>query len=542
MTSNQSNNYVLTSSLPLSISPSPSSTHSSISNSNHVTQTQFSCDLHLSTTSSTPTFTFNNNTNLITANSNNFSNSNSVQNISTFSSLLSGSLSSESSKHNNNIKIGVLHYVNGNFFKPIERLGDSQFIISQWPYNDIIVTVPCNIARYKPKDRVTKDISTRLNRVIGVCEQFLIFQIWKGNNEVEIFIYEYTNNLNNFNSFNQNLDTIKKLSTTNNNKIVRKLNRRFNSRTYTCLISSDHNFVLITPDYEDNHSYSHQSHAHPESTVILNINTFALLRSMPARCDQRFAFDPRYALPNYPAPRFAEFDTVRGQIIDLSVDKVIVCSNHTLKTKVFRVEYTRDGYLIIVVCTLPVFHRRVRRNYFIYILNSSTLLHMRSIIDYRGPLLSTYMFSNDFNLLFNMYPSLSNCASSIAILKNIEPSTNIRVIELYSLPNVCSMSLKELCRRTILRHVDIKHLHCLPLPQKMISYLSFNNNYNAKSKNLQNNNLINNNNNSNSSISNKNICYKCNLINSKLNLNKKSVPNVIYQVRNNNNTGHSYFR
>ena len=221
-------------------------------------------------------------------------------------------------------------------------------------------------------------------------------------------------------------------------------------------------------------------------------------RSIPARCDQRFAFDPRY-----PEPRFAEFDTVRGQIIDLNSDKLIVCSNHTLKTKVFRVEYTRDGYLIIVVCTLPIFQKRLcRRNYFILILNSSTLLHMHSIIDYRGPLLNTYTFSNDFNLLFNIYPSLSNCASSIAVLKNIEPSTNTRYIELHLLPNVCSMSLKELCRRTILRCVDSKLLYKLPLPSKLISYLSFNNynsydiNYsnidaNNNSTNQKNNNLAN---------------------------------------------------
>lgn len=155
-------------------------------------------------------------------------------------------------------------------------------------------------------------------------------------------------------------------------------------------------------------------------------------------------------MPNHTAPRFAEFDNVRGQIYDLSLEKVIVCSNHTLKTKVFRVEYTRDGYLLIVICTLPIFQRRGRRNYFIYILNSSTLLHMRSVIDYRGPQLN-YPPRHIINPLFNMYPSLSNCASSIAVLKNYEHSLQLRVIELYALPNVRSMTLKELCRRCILR-------------------------------------------------------------------------------------------
>ena len=332
------------------------------------------------------------------------------------------------------------------------------------------------------------------------------------------------------------------------NRIVRKLNKRFNSRTYTCLISPDRNFLLITPDYEFNFSYSHHTHSHAESTVIINLNNFDLLHVQPAKFDSRFAFDPRYAMPNYSAPRFAEFDTVRGQIFDLSLQKCIVCSNHTLKTKVFRVEYTKDGYLIIVVCTLPVFHRRARRNYFIYILNSSSLLHMRSIIDYRGPLLSTYMFSNDFNLLFNMYPSISSCASSIAVLKNIEPSLNMRVIELYSLPNVCSMSLKELCRRVILRYVDSKHLNRLPLPPKLISYLSFNNCsmshlnnkliYSSNTANTSFTMLNNNVNNGNCSRRElmlinmkRNLSNKCTSLTSRINFNKKSIANLL-QTRN----------
>ena len=398
---------------------------------------------------------------------------------SNINNLNNDSIISNTKNGNGRLGLGQIHYVNGHFFKPIERLGDSQFIISQLSYNEIVVTVPCNIERYRPNDRTSREIAARLNRVIGVCEQFLVFQIWKGNNEVEIFIYDNKNesanatdaSATNPNSKTNNIPIIQASS----NRIVKKFNRRFNSRTYTCLISADRNTLLITPDYESNHSYWHHSHAHSESTLIINLNTFQLLRVIPARCDQRFAFDPRYGSPNYAAPRFAEFDTVRGQIVDLSTDKVVVCSNHTLKTKVFRVEYTRDGYLIIVICTLPIFQRRVRRNYFIYILNSSTLLHMRSIIDYRGPLLSTYMFSTDFNLLFNIYPSISNCSSSIAVLKNIEPTASARVIELYSLPSVSSMSLKEICRRVILRHVDDKNLNKLPLPPKLIAYLSYNN-------------------------------------------------------------------
>ncbi len=72
-------------------------------------------------------------------------------------------------------------------------------------------------------------------------------------------------------------------SSTWNNRIVRKLNsiaHRFNARSYTCLISPDRTKLLITPDYEDKHSYSHQTH---EVTVIFDIKTYAILRITPAR-------------------------------------------------------------------------------------------------------------------------------------------------------------------------------------------------------------------------------------------------------------------
>lgn len=72
-------------------------------------------------------------------------------------------------------------------------------------------------------------------------------------------------------------------SSTWNSRIVRKLNsiaHRFNARSYSCLISPDRTKLLITPDYEDKHSYSHQTH---EVTVIFDIKTYAILRITPAR-------------------------------------------------------------------------------------------------------------------------------------------------------------------------------------------------------------------------------------------------------------------
>ncbi|UJR31512.1 hypothetical protein I4U23_019001 [Adineta vaga] len=563
-----------------------------------------------------------------------------------------------------------VYYVNGRFFKNLTRLGDAQFILSEHGEDDVVLTVPSNIERYRTNDNAIRDRIHRLNRVIACCDEFIVFQLWKGNNEVEIFIFDrpvptesierkpsrkckcfrrqaqrpnssplpqqpstpptppstnpstirvnipnkhsslmqtaalsayHTNepqrspikscsllNETENRSDTQNdayefVDTTKKASyltgsarctlvtataanhantninntnitsttskirfgkttsrsntastrsysisnanelvnnknpqnylihgskhrstpylssmssstcscmddgdcvllsssssptfslttssssSTWNSRIVRKLNsiaHRFNARSYSCLISPDRTKLLITPDYEDKHSYSHQTH---EVTVIFDIKTYTILRITPARYDQRFAFDPRYG-----HSRLAEFDTVRGQITDIKKDRVLVCSNHTLKTKVYRVEYTHDGHLIIVLCTLPIF-QRVKRNYFLYILNSSTLLHTRSIIDYRGPFFSPFIFTNEFSLLFNIYPSLSNCDSTLAVLKNIEPSSNIRLIEVYSLPYTCT-TLKEVTRRHILRYVDQKQIKQLRLPDNLKSYLAY---------------------------------------------------------------------
>ncbi|CAF1375444.1 unnamed protein product [Adineta steineri] len=561
-----------------------------------------------------------------------------------------------------------VYYVNGRFFKSLTRLGDAQFILSEHGEDDIILTVPSNIERYRTNDNTVRERIHRLNRVIACCDEFIVFQLWKGNNEVEIFVFDrpipaesseskssskkctclhrqsqrpksspipsqqqsdstirvntpnrhsslmqtatlsacYTgepqrspikscsllndteNRLDMQNDAYEFVDNTKKVSyltgsarctlvtasaaafaannNTNNNtnishntisstmsrirfgkltsrstsgntrsnsisntnelvnsknpqnlingskhrstpylsslvcncmdnndsvllsssssppppptfslssssstwnsRIVRKLNsvaHRFNARSYACLISPDRTKLLITPDYEDKHSYSHQIH---EVTVIFDIKTYAILRITPARYDQRFSFDPRYG-----HSRLAEFDTVRGQITDITKDRVLVCSNHTLKTKVYRVEYTNDGHLIIVLCTLPIF-QRVKRNYFLYILNSSTLLHTRSIIDYRGPFFSPFVFTNEFSLLFNIYPSLSNCGSTLAVLKNIEPSLNVRLIEVYSLPYTCT-TLREVTRRNILRYVDRKQIKQLRLPDNLKAYLAY---------------------------------------------------------------------
>lgn len=162
--------------------------------------------------------------------------------------------------NNYQTNLSLINHVNGCFFKPIERLGDSQFIISQFkPNSNIIVTVPCSIARYHKQHN---EMLLRLNRVIGVCEKFLIFQIWKGNNECEIFIYDFDKS--------------------KTNCIVKKLNRQFNRRVYTCLISPSRNVILITPDYEDNHlssSYNTYYHSYcDELTLIINLDTLELLR------------------------------------------------------------------------------------------------------------------------------------------------------------------------------------------------------------------------------------------------------------------------
>jgi len=145
---------------------------------------------------------------------------------------------------------------------------------------------------------------------------------------------------------------------------------------------------------------------------------------------------------------------------------IVLCTRkNNQKARHFRNKYF---FLFVLV---PIF-QRVKRNYFLYILNSSTLLHTRSIIDYRGPFFSPFVFTNEFSLLFNIYPSLSNCGSTLAVLKNIEPSLNVRLIEVYSLPYTCT-TLKEVTRRNILRYVDRKQVKQLHLPDNLKAYLAY---------------------------------------------------------------------
>jgi hypothetical protein len=78
-----------------------------------------------------------------------------------------------------------IYYVNGRFFKSLTRLGDAQFILSEHGEDDIILTVPSNIERYRTNDNTVRERIQRLNRVIACCDEFIVFQIWKGNNEVK---------------------------------------------------------------------------------------------------------------------------------------------------------------------------------------------------------------------------------------------------------------------------------------------------------------------------------------------------------------------
>lgn len=81
-----------------------------------------------------------------------------------------------------------IYYVNGRFFKSLTRLGDAQFILSEHGEEDIILTIPSNIERYRTNDNAVRDRIHRLNRVIACCDEFLVFQLWKGNNEVSLII------------------------------------------------------------------------------------------------------------------------------------------------------------------------------------------------------------------------------------------------------------------------------------------------------------------------------------------------------------------
>ena len=72
-----------------------------------------------------------------------------------------------------------IYYVNGRFFKSLTRLGDAQFILSEHGEDDIILTVPSNIERYRTNDNTVRERIHRLNRVIACCDEFIVFQFGK---------------------------------------------------------------------------------------------------------------------------------------------------------------------------------------------------------------------------------------------------------------------------------------------------------------------------------------------------------------------------
>ncbi|KAI3383378.1 hypothetical protein SNEBB_009012 [Seison nebaliae] len=350
--------------------------------------------------------------------------------------------------------ICFLNHVNGRIFKSLERRGDSQFVIRELISSDqktiiedeMIITLPIALDRYPVQHLFphVREVLARLNRVIGYSPHLVVFQTWKGNDESDIFIYDLRQR----------------------QPIARRLYRVFNARTYAAIISPDETLLLVTPDYDDSHSFAQASNV--EATLIFSIESCNVIRATSARCDQRFAFDPRFA-----HNRLAEFDTVGGQIVDLRYIRPILQANHTLKTKVFRVQYTRDGSLICVVCTLPIFHRKKSRDFFIYILNSSTLLHMMQIIDFTAPANGAFIFSNTYTLLFSMYPSISIYSDTIALIRHINADPREREIVLYSLPLVATSTLKECCRRSILRYISPHFIPYLPLPASLVSFLLY---------------------------------------------------------------------
>ncbi|CAF4667225.1 unnamed protein product, partial [Rotaria socialis] len=198
--SSNNNTNAMSSALPSVSSNSFSSPSSFVSNSLSLTndfivqtKTQFS------STSVPSSLTFSNNKSNIRNNNNNSNSNNpSASTLVGSSMTLSNSSSTvacSSTVPSNDLDSRRLHpkpiyYVNGRFFKSLTRLGDAQFILSEYGEDDIILTVPSNIERYRTNDNAVRDRIHRLNRVIGCCDEFMVFQLWKGNNEVEIFLFD----------------------------------------------------------------------------------------------------------------------------------------------------------------------------------------------------------------------------------------------------------------------------------------------------------------------------------------------------------------
>lgn len=197
--SNGNNNYNSNNNTILSVLPSLSPTSFSTATAFVSTSLSLTNDFVVQTkpqSSSVPTslpFSIYHRSNIRNNNNNNSNNNNpsasalvgSAMTLSSSSSIAPSSSSMPShDADSRRLHPKPLYYVSGRFFKSLTRLGDAQFILSEHGEDDIVLTVPSNIERYRTNDNNVREKIHRLNRVIACCDEFLVFQLWKGNNEV----------------------------------------------------------------------------------------------------------------------------------------------------------------------------------------------------------------------------------------------------------------------------------------------------------------------------------------------------------------------
>lgn len=190
-----------------------------------------------------------------------------------------------------------------------------------------------------------------------------------------------------------------------------------------------------------------------------------------------FAFDPRFnavklAVTSFVAGEDNSLSLVRTDSWEVLETNSRVCDTSTsLHPNLKDVLYSRDGTLIFTQMVTSGCHcvrYKSRRNntpvdVSIYIFNSDSTQTLHCV-QY------TRYVCGEHSCPINFMPIFSRCSSRVAMVMN-DMESPIDHIQIYKLPT--DGSLQNRCRIRILQHFPHEIIPRLPLPSRLIEYLSF---------------------------------------------------------------------
>ena len=128
-----------------------------------------------------------------------------------------------------------------------------------------------------------------------------------------------------------------------------------------------------------------------------------------------------------------------------------------------QIKSSPSGDLLVIRCVYPIYSMHYQRNG-IHVLSAATM-QILFTVDLKGPYCESTEVIN-----LQVFPRFSACESLISVMVNTSPTR--QKIQMYKLPFQYS-SLQNMCRKLIRRYVLPSELEQLPLPQKIIKYLHY---------------------------------------------------------------------